>query len=135
MTPFERANKEFLSKMDDALFSSIYATLHSMLSNELIKVHNEYCFKTDSQDSIIYEMFQIDNCEEIEPLELARLTYDGKFNPYNKYYGIYNEKPVSFNSVADDDYFIFPEEITDYIIENNDALGNDKIANILKIFG
>lgn len=97
---------------------------------EKIALHNTYCDAVNCMDDCIYTM---DDMEEIldgvDKWELVRMIRFGDFDFMKDFW--------SFNGYGNLDSYnawelpIFAEDIADYILSEEDSLGNDEIQEIL----
>lgn len=115
-------------------YDAIKDVLEQMNSNDLIAIHNDYCMNVDYMDDYIYCMF--DDFDQLmegrTPLDIAACCYYGDFCPnhdYFKFDGYGNV--VSFSFANDSNSGIDISDIAKYINDDEDALGNDDIQDIL----
>ena len=97
---------------------------------EKIALHNSYCDAANCTDDCIYAM---DDMEEIldgvDKWELVRMVQFGDFDCTKEFWG--------FNGCGNLDSYnalelpIYAEDIADYILSEEDSLGNDEIKEIL----
>ena len=102
--------------------------LRDMNDSDLVAVHNEYCDKVNYYDDRIYDMYEInDLLYDRSPLEIITDARDVDANDnYIRYNGYGN-----LESTDCPDDWIDLDEIADYIVENDDALRNDDIRDLL----
>ena len=102
--------------------------LRDMNDSDLVAVHNEYCDKVNYYDDKIYDMYEInDLLYDRSPLEIITDARDVDANDnYIRYNGYGN-----LESTDCPDDWIDLDEIADYIVENDDALRNDDIRDLL----
>ena len=102
--------------------------LRDMNDSNLVAVHNEYCDKVRYYDDRIYDMYEInDLLYGRSPLEIITDARDVDANDnYIRYNGYGNLESTD----CPDDWMDL-DEIADYIVENDDALRNDDIRDLL----
>ena len=102
--------------------------LRDMNDSDLVAVHNEYCDKVHYYDDRIYDMYEInDLLYGRSPLEIITDARDVDANDnYIRYDGYGNLESTDFP----EDWMEL-DEIADYIAENDDALENDDIRDLL----
>ena len=102
--------------------------LRDMNDSDLVAVHNEYCDKVRYYDDRIYDMYEInDLLYGRSPLEIITDARDVDANDnYIRYNGYGNLESTD----CPDDWMDL-DEIADYIVENDDALRNDDIRDLL----
>lgn len=104
--------------------------INGMSVEEKIALHNTYCDAANCMDDRIYAM---DDMEEIldgvDKWELVRMIQFGSFECTQDFW--------CFNAYGNLDSYnawelpIFAEDIADYILSEEDSLGNDEIQEIL----
>ena len=104
--------------------------INSLGIEEKIALHNTYCDAANCMDDCIYAM---DDMEEIldgvDKWELVRMVQFGDFDCTKDFW--------SFNGYGNLDSYnawelpIYAEDIADYILSEEDSLGNDEIQEIL----
>ena len=104
--------------------------INSMGIEEKIALHNTYCDAANCLDDCIYAM---DDMEEVlygvDKWELIRMVQFGDFDCTKEFW--------SFNGYGNLDSYdarelpIYAEDIADYVLSNEDSLGNDEIKEIL----
>ena len=97
---------------------------------EKIALHNMYCDTANCLDDCIYAM---DDMEEIldgvDKWEFARMVQFGDFDCTKDFWGFNGYgNLVSYNAW---ELPIYAEDIADYILSEEDSLGNDEIQEIL----
>lgn len=102
--------------------------LRDMNDSNLVAVHNEYCDKVRYYDDRIYDMYEInDLLYGRSPLEIITDARDVDANDnYIRYNGYGNLESTD----CPDDWMDL-DEIADYIVDNDDALRNDDIRDLL----
>ena len=104
--------------------------LEGMDGWQIVSVHNAYCGKVRYDGDYIYEMEMFDEFENGRtPLEIAKDAAGLNLNDIWIRYNGYGNLESTVCPV--DDGWIDIDEIADYIIENDDALDNDEIREIL----
>ena len=104
--------------------------IDSMGIEEKIALHNTYCDAANYMDDCIYTM---DDMEEIldgvDKWELVRMVQFGDFDCTKDFWGFNGYgNLVSYNAL---ELPIYAEDIADYILLEEDSLGNDEIQEIL----
>ena len=104
--------------------------INGMGIEEKIALHNTYCDAANCLDDCIYAM---DDMEEVlygvDKWELIRMVQFGDFDCTKEFW--------SFNGYGNLDSYdarelpIYAEDIADYVLSNEDSLGNDEIKEIL----
>ena len=104
--------------------------IDSMGIEEKIALHNTYCDAANCMDDCIYAM---DDMEEVldgvDKWELVRMMKYGNFDFQNDFW--------TFNGYGNLDSYdawelpIYASDIADYILSEEDSLGNDEIQEIL----
>ena len=97
---------------------------------EKIALHNSYCDAANCMDDCIYTM---DDMEEVldgvDKWELVRMIRFGDFDFTQDFWGFNGYgNLVSYNAW---ELPIYAEDIADYILSEEDSLGNDEIQEIL----
>ena len=102
--------------------------LRDMNDSDLVAVHNEYCDKVNYYDDKIYDMYEInDLLYGRSPLEIITDARDVDANDsYIRYDGYGNLESTDYPQ----DWMDL-DEIADYIAENDEALLNDDIRDLL----
>lgn len=116
-------------------FESKKNTIQSIIENlddeTLRNVHNTYCEEARLEDDWIH-----DNSEDEfdaffsdeKPSEIARMISYGDYNFTDPYFIITAYGNLKSGSATD---FAYPSDIANYVVLENDALGNDKIQEQL----
>ena len=104
--------------------------INGMEAEEKIALHNAYCDAANCMDDCIYAM---DDMEEIldgvDKWELVRMIRFGDFDFMKEFWG--------FNGYGNIDSYdalelpIYADDIADYILSEEDSMGNDEIQEIL----
>lgn len=105
--------------------------ISSLDTDKIVALHNDYCEAANCGDEHICSMYDLDEifaCSK--PHGILERAFYGHFNPQNDYFWLDN----SFNLQSADyiiDMPISVEDIADYILSEEDALGNDEIQYLL----
>ena len=104
--------------------------INGMGVEEKIALHNAYCDAANCMDDCIYTM---NDMEEIlygvDKWELVRMVQFGDFDCMKDFWGFNGYgNLVSYNAW---ELPIFASDIADYILSEEDSLGNDEIQEIL----
>jgi hypothetical protein len=105
--------------------------INSLDTCEIVALHNDYCEAADYEDEHIFSMYDLDEifaCSK--PRWILSRAFYGHFNPQNDYFWFDN----SYNLQSADyiiDMPISVEDIADYILSSENALGNDEIQYML----
>ena len=105
--------------------------INSRNTDEIVALHNDYCAAAGYDNDHIYSMEELDDffsCSK--PHWILERAFYGKFNPRHEYFRFNN----SYNLESADYIFEMPisvDEIADYILSEEDSLGNDEIKEIL----
>ena len=110
----------------------IIELLESMDDSDLLSIHREYLDAVNGYDDYIYSMDEFDEILSGQTPEwIARRIFHGDFNPnceYFKFNGYGNLQSICTYALRD---YIYIDDIADYIAQNNDALYNDELQNLL----
>lgn len=112
-------------------YEAIKEALDNMSDADLVYIHNEYCYAVNACDDHIYSMEEFDEIMSgTTPWEIARAAYySGKFCPAHDWFWF-----NGYGNLESDDFApsnIYKDDIAKYIYENEDALYNDEIQEIL----
>ena len=105
--------------------------INSRNTDEIVALHNDYCAAAGYDNDHIYSMDELDeffSCSK--PHWILERAFYGKFNPRHEYFRLNN----SYNLESADYIFEMPisvDDIADYILSEEDSLGNDEIQEIL----
>ena len=106
-----------------------------MTTEEQIDLHNNYCYATNTLDSYIYPMCDFDEIiirgYAYTPTEIAYILKDTNFDVDEPYFTLDNGYGMIESMTSPYDYFINVDAIINYIVDENDALDNDKIQELL----
>ena len=104
--------------------------INGMGVEEKIALHNSYCDAANCMDDCIYAMDELEEVlDSVDKWELVRMIRFGDFDFMKEFWG--------FNGYGNLDSYdalelpIFAEDIADYILSEEDSLGNDEIQYIL----
>ena len=102
--------------------------LRDMNDNDLVAVHNEYCGKVRYDDDRIYYMEELDELMYgMKPMDILREARDVNTNDdWIRWNGYGNLESTD----CPEDWMEL-DEIADYIVENDDALRNDDIRDLM----
>lgn len=114
--------------------------IEQMDSAEIVAIWNEYCSAGGDMDNYIYHMDVFDEIMSgMKPWEIARACYyGGNFCPAHNYfwfngYGNLESADTIWGGNNDESPVYIPE-ISAYIVDEEDALYNDEIQEILDDF-
>lgn len=117
------------------MFEKVKTYIEEMDKNDLLYLYKEYCNKCDCYDDEIFtidEFFDDILYGEKDLYNVACRVYYGDFNPaadYIKFNGYGNYQSIFGYELTD---YIDIGEMADYIVDNNDPLNNDDIAELLE---
>lgn len=135
----------------EKLFDQVMNVLKNLDDSELVYVWNEYCDRVNCFDDRIYSMDELDEIFSGQDVTyiLNRAFFghdqwsdDSAFNPnreyftFNGYGNLISMDCIGWNEYAEKfmcDY-IDEDAITDYVLDNLDALECDEITDILDDF-
>lgn len=123
----------------------ILNALKQMDESEVITIWNEYCHETSHFDDEILDAYQLEEwAQNSEVMNVLNRFYFGSddeqpgtsANPNRDYftfngYGNIISFDYIYNSYTDEFSYIFVDEMIDFIIEEDNALYNDEIRDIL----
>lgn len=108
----------------------LVAFINSMGVDEKIALHNAYCDAVNDPDSRIYELDELEEVlYDVDKWELVNMIRFGNFDFMKDFWNV--------NGYGNLDSFgawelpIFASDIADYILSEEDALGNDEIQDVL----
>lgn len=116
-------------KIENLLKSKIKEVLENLKTEDEYCIAKEYCIEGNYMDS---EPFRIDDIDEIlgemKPSEIIEKY--GELSTFHSSYFYYNgyANVTEWNELSDT---VSIEELTEYIIDNEDSLYNDEIQSIL----
>ena len=104
--------------------------INGMGIEEKIALHNTYCDAANCIDNCIYAMDEMEEIlDGVDKWELARMVQFGDFDCTNDFWGFNGYgNLVSYNAW---ELPVYAEDIADYILSEEDSLGNDEIQEIL----
>ena len=104
--------------------------INGMGIEEKIELHNTYCDAANCMDDCIYAMDELEEVlDGVDKWELVRMIRFGDFDFMKDFWG--------FNGYGNLDSYdarelpIYAEDIADYILSEEDSLGDDEIQYIL----
>ena len=106
--------------------------LRDMDDNDLVAVHNEYCEEVRYHDDRIYYMSEFDELYCMDgksPLDIIRDAFNGSFYPNDDWFRWNGYGNLESTDCPED--WMELDEIADYIVENDDALRNDDIRDLM----
>ena len=110
----------------------IKSIIEEMEIAEKVRIHNEYCYETSCNDDEIFEMDRLDEVLENEsPRDIINMVFYGDFNTSHDYFQFNGYGNLESFYDIDIDNHIYPDEISEWIVENNNSLGSDEIQEIL----
>ena len=105
--------------------------INDMKTEEIVELHNSYCEAAGYEDDRIYSMYELDELlEGRTPTDILSMGFYGDFRPHHDFFwfnGYGNLKSADFIT----DMPIFAIDIANYILSEEDSLGNDEIQEIL----
>ena len=111
--------------------SAIQSIIENLDDETLRNVHNKYCEEAQFEDDLIYD----NNDEEFDeffadekPSEIARKISYGDYSFTDPYFIVDGYANLKSGDVSD---FVYPSDIANYVVLENDALGNDEIQEQL----
>ena len=104
--------------------------INGMGIEEKIALHNTYCDAANCMDDCIYTMDEMEEIlDGVDKWELVRMIRFGDFDFMKEFWGFNGYgNLVSYNAW---ELPIYAEDIADYILSEEDSLGNDEIQEIL----
>ena len=104
--------------------------INGMGIEEKIALHNTYCDAADCMDDCIYTMDEMEEIlDGVDKWELVRMIRFGDFDFTKDFWGFNGYgNLVSYNAW---ELPVFASDIADYILSEEDSLGNDEIKEIL----
>ena len=105
--------------------------INSMKTDEIVELHNRYCEAAGYEDDRIYSMYELDEIlEGRTPTDILSMGFYGDFRPHHDFFwfnGYGNLKSADYIT----DMPIFAIDIANYILSEEDSLGNDEIQEKL----
>lgn len=111
--------------------SAIQSIIENLDDKTLRDVHNNYCEAVHFEDDFIYNNGDEEFDEFFEgeqPSEIARKIVYGDYNFTDPYFILTGYANLKSGDVTD---FVYPSDIANYVVLNDDALGNDEIQEQL----
>ena len=104
--------------------------IDSMGIEEKIALHNTYCDAANCMDDCIYAMDEMEEIlDGVDKWELVRMIRFGDFDFMKDFWGFNGYgNLVSYNAW---ELPVYAEDIADYVLLEEDSLGNDEIQEIL----
>ena len=108
----------------------LVAYINSMGIEEKIELHNSYCDAANCMDDCIYAMDKMEEIlDGVDKWELVRMVQFGDFDFKKEFWGFNGYgNLVSYNAW---ELPIYAEDIADYILSEEDSMGNDELQEIL----
>ena len=105
--------------------------INSMNDDEIVDLHNCYCDAAEYEDDRIYSMYELDELlEGRTPTDILSLGFYGDFRPQHDFFWF-----NGYGNLETADYIadmpISAIDIANYILSEEDSLGNDEIQEIL----
>ena len=105
--------------------------INSMETEEMVELHNRYCEAAGYEDNRIYSMHELDELMEGRtPTDILSMGFYGDFRPQHDFFwfnGYGNLKSADHIT----DMPIFAIDIANYILSEEDSLGNEYIDFML----
>ena len=97
---------------------------------EKMELHNSYCDAANCMDDCIYTMDEMEEIlDGVDKWELVRMIQFGDFDFKKEFWGFNGYgNLVSYNAW---ELPVYASDIADYILSEEDSLGNDEIKEIL----
>ena len=104
--------------------------IDSMGIEEKIELHNSYCDAANCMDDCIYTMDEMEEIlDGVDKWELVDMMRYGNFNFQDDFWSLNGYgNLVSYNAW---ELPVYAEDIANYILSEEDSLGNDEIQEIL----
>ena len=105
--------------------------INDMKTEEIVELHNSYCEAAGYEDNRIYSMYELDELlEGRTPTDILSMGFYGDFRPQHDFFWF-----NGYGNLESADYIadmpIFAIDIANYILSEEDSLGNDEIQEIL----
>ena len=105
--------------------------INSMNDDEIVELHNCYCEAAGDEDDRIYSMYELDELlEGRTPTDILSMGFYGDFRPRHDFFWFNGNGNLETADYATD-MPIFAIDIANYILSEEDSLGNDEIKEIL----
>ena len=104
--------------------------INDMKTEEIVELHNAYCDAANYMDDCIYRMNDLEEIlDGVDKWELARMVQFGDFDCTKDFWGFNGYgNLVSYNAW---ELPIYAEDIADYILSEEDSLGDYEIQELL----
>lgn len=104
--------------------------INSMGVDEKLALHNAYCDAANCTDDYIYNMDELEEIlDGVDKWELVRMIRFGNFDFMKDFWRVNGYGNLdSYNAW---ELPIYASDIADYILSNEDSLGNDEIQYML----
>ena len=105
--------------------------INEMGIEEKIALHNTYCDAANCMDDRIYSMYELDELlEGRTPTAILSMGFYGDFRPQHDFFWF-----NGYGNLESADYItdmpVFAIDIANYVLSEEDSLGNDEIQYIL----
>lgn len=108
---------------------NLVALINELDENEKISIFNDYCEKNNYYDDMVYLTEEIDYLwEGKKPSEIIKIF--GDVSMFDTYYSFDVYGAYSYSFIEDNKSW-YPDEIAEYIIQNDDDLGCNEIKEYL----
>lgn len=116
----------------EELKDRIIEALNDMSDSDLYYLFNQYCEEAGYDDDRIEDMDNFDELFQGSAWDAVRAAYYGDFRPTDNYF-IFNAygNLVSFDYLTDKNSPYDEDQVADFIIDNENALDNSDIQDIL----
>lgn len=111
--------------------SAIQSIIENLDDKTLRDVHNKYCEEAQFEDDLIYDNSDEEFDEffaDEKPSEIARKISYGDYSFTDPYFIVDGYANLKSGDVSD---FVYPSDIANYVVLNDDALDNDEIQEQL----
>jgi hypothetical protein len=104
--------------------------INGMDTDEKIALHNAYCDAANCMDDYIYNMEELEEVlDGVDKWELVRMIRFGDFDFMKDFWQVNGYG--NLDSYGAWELPIFESDIANYILSEEDSLGNDKVQKIL----
>lgn len=105
--------------------------INGMSDDEMVELHNSYCEAANCMDDCIYSTYELDEIlKGRTPTDILCVSFYGNFNPRDRFFRFNGYGNLESAGYAVD-MPIYAEDIADYILSEEDSLGNDEIQEML----
>ena len=124
----------------------IMEIIRGLETSDIVTLWNEYCYAANRYDDEIFDAYaleeMIDNSNEGGLYWVNRFFFgsddyseDGSANPNRDYfqfdgYGNLRSFDYVYNDYTKEFSYVYPEEMIDYMIENEESFANDEIEAV-----